>query len=690
MTDYGESLGGGLSTFSESERINHTLKLSLGKIQTDVSLPFYSEPTQLFRKDTKTIYRNQIPEYIGNIENYIVVDTRLGETDTTPYIVANPAVSGQALTVRELFNSFANFSLTEILDTNDVRNHEVTFNTGDLVNVNVNSQTIQAMPKPSRAMFARYMYWRYGLTGLASRNANYTSNPSGTDYIQNTTDGVGTYNSSQNLAYNESNNAQEPFNGYITVDSSAPDDASSSRRLEIFQSAITSFKNGTTTDAYRVYQLFQSVYPGISIIDPDLITGQNISSILYDKVKAHLSVPTFTSWNGVDNEQSYSSGQSVTTTDTLAFLNPLAQDGLGEAQGFPNTAQAYRIIYYDDTTGQKRYKNAPLSYGSGDSLIFLAESGVLVSYGNTSYLTGDKISVINPPFLSYFKYVGEKFSDGVIQQGELTERPNENVTVDKDLFIDTTNNVLYRAGTDPVSGDKTWIAVGGSSQGGGSGQGYWYSEADAGDIPNVVTDIVYGVDPTVNATTSSPGDVMINSSLKVNHAFFGAGYKTESTTGTLSQFAGDANVTVNGLMAASSIVVTENLDMVSDARLKKNIVPLENSLSAISCIQPVSFDWKNGDGKHNCREIGFIAQNIQTVYPQLVHITKGEVKNSKSSGASSEKFLSVNYIGMIPVLCSAIKEQQEVIDELKQEMQMIKNRLLDSDRDGGPKTPKGT
>ena len=52
-------------------------------------------------------------------------------------------------------------------------------------------------------------------------------------------------------------------------------------------------------------------------------------------------------------------------------------------------------------------------------------------------------------------------------------------------------------------------------------------------------------------------------------------------------------------------------------------------------------------------QIGVMAQELKEVFPQLV---KQDEKTQQ---------LSVNYIGLIPILIESIKEQQKQIEELK-------------------------
>jgi hypothetical protein len=66
--------------------------------------------------------------------------------------------------------------------------------------------------------------------------------------------------------------------------------------------------------------------------------------------------------------------------------------------------------------------------------------------------------------------------------------------------------------------------------------------------------------------------------------------------------------------------------------------------------------------KGSKNQIGFSAQDLQLVLPQLV--------TTQENG-----FLSVNYIGLIPVLVEAIKEQQATIESLQNDIVAIKKKV---------------
>lgn len=88
-----------------------------------------------------------------------------------------------------------------------------------------------------------------------------------------------------------------------------------------------------------------------------------------------------------------------------------------------------------------------------------------------------------------------------------------------------------------------------------------------------------------------------------------------------------------------------SLSQNSDSRFKKNISPLSNTLASLEKINGYTYNW-NEEKLDTALQIGLIAQEVQKVYPQLVKL-------------NPEGQLSVNYIGLIPVLLESIKELAE-------------------------------
>ena len=111
---------------------------------------------------------------------------------------------------------------------------------------------------------------------------------------------------------------------------------------------------------------------------------------------------------------------------------------------------------------------------------------------------------------------------------------------------------------------------------------------------------------------------------------------------------------INGSTATSVIYGTT-----SDYRQKKNIKPLENGLERLSKLKPVKFDWKENDSSAE----GFIAHEVQEIFPDAIYGVK-----------DGEKPQGMDYGRITPLLVKAIQEQQEIIQELKAEIETLKNK----------------
>ena len=98
----------------------------------------------------------------------------------------------------------------------------------------------------------------------------------------------------------------------------------------------------------------------------------------------------------------------------------------------------------------------------------------------------------------------------------------------------------------------------------------------------------------------------------------------------------------------------------SDMRLKTNINTMTGALDNVLKLRGVTFNWK--ETSNNSLQYGFIAQEMEKVFPDLV-------------GTDSNGFKTINYSGVIPVLTEAIKTQQEEIESLKSENEQLKSTL---------------
>lgn len=113
----------------------------------------------------------------------------------------------------------------------------------------------------------------------------------------------------------------------------------------------------------------------------------------------------------------------------------------------------------------------------------------------------------------------------------------------------------------------------------------------------------------------------------------------------------DGNLQLSG-------IIGEN----SDAGLKSNIIELDQVLNKLMQLRGIYFDWnelaKETYSVTDRKQVGVLAQEIETVYPELI------TTNDKG-------YKMVDYSKLTPVLLQAIKEQQLQIEALQAKDQKI-------------------
>jgi len=109
----------------------------------------------------------------------------------------------------------------------------------------------------------------------------------------------------------------------------------------------------------------------------------------------------------------------------------------------------------------------------------------------------------------------------------------------------------------------------------------------------------------------------------------------------------------------------------SDIAFKDNVTPIENALDKVKAIGGVEFDWneyaKEQSGKEG-RDVGVIAQSVQSVYPFAVR------EYDREDNDKIVSHLVVDYDKLNPLALQAIKELAAIVDELKAEIQTLKSK----------------
>jgi hypothetical protein len=110
-------------------------------------------------------------------------------------------------------------------------------------------------------------------------------------------------------------------------------------------------------------------------------------------------------------------------------------------------------------------------------------------------------------------------------------------------------------------------------------------------------------------------------------------------------------VGMGGTISATSATITT----ISDRRLKENIVDIDVGLDAVMALKPRKFDWKAGKGKDKKGDRGWIAQEFETVFPEMIDTWKDPAPEGE------EPYKAVN-ADLIPVLVKAIQELKATVD----------------------------
>jgi hypothetical protein len=134
---------------------------------------------------------------------------------------------------------------------------------------------------------------------------------------------------------------------------------------------------------------------------------------------------------------------------------------------------------------------------------------------------------------------------------------------------------------------------------------------------------------------------------------------TVNTSSTLDVYSTGASafrfyVGMGGTVFATSTTISA----ISDIRFKENVRDLDAGLAEVLALKPRLYDWKEGKGANIKNARGFIAQEFEEVFPDLIDEWKDEAPEGE------EPYKSVRQ-DLIPVLVKAIQEQQALIQSLK-------------------------
>ncbi|MBN1782245.1 tail fiber domain-containing protein [bacterium] len=98
----------------------------------------------------------------------------------------------------------------------------------------------------------------------------------------------------------------------------------------------------------------------------------------------------------------------------------------------------------------------------------------------------------------------------------------------------------------------------------------------------------------------------------------------------------------------------------SDRRMKKNIETIHDALGKVMRLRGVNFEWKETGHHESGVKMGFIAQEAETVIPEVV--------------SNHDDHYSMQYASITALLVEAVKDQQKIIEKQQKRIEALEDR----------------
>ena len=340
--------------------------------------------------------------------------------------------------------------------------------------------------------------------------------------------------------------------------------------------------------------------------------GLNFSGIILNGVRYQTG--------DVSADHVFYSGVNSTTSNELARIKGNGNVGIGTSTPnaplqFSNAVSNRKIVFYEAANNDHQFNGFGLNPGL---LRFQVNSTSddFVYFSGTSTTTSNELMRIK--------------GNGNVGIG--TTIPNAKLHVGGAFVAD---------GAQTTHSQGAWLEWNKNS---GDGRTYLLNQKGLGAGGIIIGEVSAANVITERMTIDNGGNVVIGSSLPALAKLhvFGNGL----FTGTVQ--------------ASCGILVC------SDIRYKKDIQPLQNSLSNVIQLKGVSYYFKKEEFKdknfNDNKQVGLIAQEVEKIYPELVQ-------------TDEQGFKSIDYAKLTPILVEAIKELKTQNDALKEDNIQLKTSV---------------
>ncbi len=417
---------------------------------------------------------------------------------------------------------------------------------------------------------------------------------------------------------------------------------------------------GTSTPAYPLHMIENGAVDNAFFLDKTETSANNTSGIFINKTGQGTgrSHAIFTDVDGTGTGQKYgvfnqisstAAGNQYGTRNFISGSSPSSQFGT-----FNNLDNAGTGIHYGNYNGMRGTSAATLyaNYNEFDNATTAANSyGNYTSFSANATGIGDKYGTYNTintaiPGTHYGTYnsvgvangwagyfLGRNYISDREAIGE-TDNPNAGLSINKnstgtyshiELKETTANDGARLTFSNTAEVTNNWLL---------------YGRAD-----NTITDSRFNIFHTTTGNIMQiTGDGLV-------------GILRAPTTNQL-EINGTASKSAAGGFLANS-----------DSRLKKNIVTISptEALEKVLSLRGVTYEWndnKTGMNRPEGTQLGFVAQEIQQVFPEKVTEDK-------------QGYLQTAYGDYDPIIFQAIKALSDKIDKLEKENEELKKRIED-------------
>ena len=273
--------------------------------------------------------------------------------------------------------------------------------------------------------------------------------------------------------------------------------------------------------------------------------------------------------------------------------------------------------------------------------------GVIGFYGGGTWIMGqeqgiDEFRIVNSTVIS-----GTGNKAFAIDSSNNVSIPNGDLTVGDDLFVNDCAHIdalHVGVGTDTDPGDGNLLVDGKLK----------FHDVDNEDVIQIAqSGNTYGYIKWYDSNSATEQAAWIGHDAGNNRFTIKVKHEGGDNASRYYHFQENGDAIFPG-----SITVT------SDVRLKENIRTLENPLDQILQLNGVKFNWKHGTDKKD--HIGFIAQEVERIIPEVVITSKVTIEDDESMRVDNQK--SVAYQNIVPVLVEAIKELSDKVEALEKRL----------------------